>query len=103
ERREQAEIDVHRLEGPGFGAAGDVAQQGAERGRRRWWDDAVAEACGCGEMAGEEADRGALDVAFDPGDLAGEAQSWHRLEPQLPVEQARAVDKGVAVQPAEPG
>ena len=31
QRREQAEIDVHRLEAAGFGAAGDVAEQGAER------------------------------------------------------------------------
>ena len=33
ERRKQAEIDVHRLEGVRLGAAGDMRQQGTQRRR----------------------------------------------------------------------
>ena len=78
-------------------------KQRAERGRRRRRGDVVAEPRRRREAAGQQADRGALDITFDAGDLPGEAQPRHRLEPQHAVEQARAVEEGVAVQPAEPG
>ena len=41
-----------------------------------------AEALGGGEAAGQQADRGALDVALAAGDLAGEAQARHGLQAQ---------------------
>ena len=82
DRREQAEIDVHRLEGAlarlvvgDDVAAGDVVEQRAEgrgaggSGRR------LAEPLGGGEAPGQQPDRGALDIALAAGDLAGEAQA----------------------------
>ena len=54
------------------------------------------------ETAGQQPDRGALDIAFDPGDLAGEAQPRHRLQAQPAVKKARAVEESVAMQAAEP-
>src|ERR1700730_6727452 len=87
--REQAEIDVHRLEGGGIGAAGDVAQQSAHRRRRGWRDRRKTLALGGGELAGHESDGGAFDIALAARDLAGEAQARHRLQAQGGVEQAR--------------
>src|SRR3954447_11283671 len=55
------------------------------------------------ETAGQQSYCGALDITLDPGDLPGEAQPRHRSEAQRAVEQVRAVEEGVAVQPAEPG
>ena len=60
------------------------------------------EPLGGGEAAGDQADRGALDIAFAAGDLAGEAQPRLGLEAEPGVEQARRIEKGVAVQAAEP-
>jgi hypothetical protein len=54
-----------------------VREQRAERGRggrRGHW---LASDLGGRKAAREEADRGALDVAFDPGDLAGKADVRH--------------------------
>ena len=64
---------------------------------------AFAEPLGGGEAAGEQADRGGLDIALAAGDLAGEAQARHRLQAQRAVEQLRRIEEGVAVQAAEPG
>ena len=60
------------------------------------------EPLGGGEAAGEKPDRGALDIAFAPGDLPGEAQTRRAPEAQPRVEQARRIEEGVAVQAAEP-
>src|SRR5258708_4003305 len=102
DRREQAEIDVHRLEGGGIGAAGDVAQQSAHGRRRGWRDGYKTPPLGGGELAGHESDGSAFDIAFAAGDLAGEAQARHRLQAQGRIEQTRTVEKRVAVQPAQP-
>ena len=59
------------------------------------------EPLGRGKAPGKQADGGALDVAFDAGDLAGEAQARLGLQPQRGVEQLRAVEECVAVQAAE--
>ena len=56
-------------------AAGDVVEQRADRGGRRRGVEIAAEPLGGGEAAGDQADRGALDIAFAAGDLAGEAQA----------------------------
>ena len=45
---------------------------------------------GGGEAAGQQADGGALDIALDAGDLAGEAQARLGLQAQRAVEQLRA-------------
>src|SRR5205085_10850679 len=66
-----------------------------ERGGRRGRGRLASPSRGGGETAGEEADRSAFDIAFDPGDLASEAQPRHRLQAQPAIEQARAVDEGV--------
>src|SRR5437762_689511 len=66
----------------------------ASRGPTHWQ-------AGGGEAAGEEADRGALDIALDAGDLPGEAQPRHRLQPQSAVEKFWTIEEGVAVQAAE--
>src|SRR5438552_13117482 len=102
ERREEAEIDVHRLEAVRVGADGDMGEKGAECGGRRRRARLSAASLGGGEAAGEQAYGGALDIALDAGDLAGEAQPRHRLQPQCGVEKFRAVEEGVAVQAAEP-
>ena len=51
---------------------------------------APPEPLGRGEPAGQQAHGGALDIALDAGDLAGEAQARVGLQAQLAVEQARA-------------
>ena len=108
ERREQPEIDVHRLERarPGVDRldmpAGDVGEQRAVRRGRRRHVEGLAAPLGGGEASGHQADRGAFDIAFAAGDLAGKAQARHRTEPQRAVEQLRRVEEGVAVKAAEP-
>src|SRR5690348_1019518 len=69
ERWEEAEIDVHRLEGRNAGAAGDVRDERAHRRGRRRRRELETEPRRGGEAPGEEADRGALDITFDAGDL----------------------------------
>src|SRR5208337_5076489 len=87
-RREQAEIDVHRLERARAGvdrldmAAGDVVEERAYRGRGRRGRERPAQPFGGGEPARDQPDRGALDIALAAGDLAGEAKPRRRLEPQ---------------------
>ena len=76
--------------GLGVGAAGDVAEQRAERGLGRRRRQRCAAQLGRREARGEQADGGAFDIAFAAGDLAGEADVGLRLQPQLAVEQARA-------------
>jgi hypothetical protein len=108
DRREQAEIDVHGLERARAGldrfevAAGDVVQQCADRGGRRKRRQLDPEPFGGGEAARDQADRGAFDVAFAAGDLAGEAQAGRGPQAQAAVEQPRRIQERVAVQAAEP-
>src|SRR5450755_2897930 len=71
DRREQAEIDVHWLEGRRIRAAGDVAQQGAHGRRQRRRDRREALPLGGGELAGHESDGGTFDIALAARDLAG--------------------------------
>ena len=73
-------------------AAGDVAEERAERGRRRRRGGARPAFRGR-EAAGQEPDGGDFDITLDAGDLAGEAQARLGLEPELAVEQLRAVEK----------
>src|SRR5690606_5219932 len=59
DRREEAEVDVHRLKAAraalvGQVPSGDVADQGAERGGRRGQDDIRPHALRGGEPAGKE-------------------------------------------------
>ena len=109
-RRQQAEIDVHRLEAarPGLAlggevAAEDVVEQRAERRRRRRRLERLAARLGRGHAAGDQPDRGALDIALDAGDLPGKAQPRLSLQPKLAVQHLRRIEEGVVVQPAEPG
>src|SRR5690606_35110126 len=83
-------------------AAGYVIEQRAESGRERRRREWASEPFGCREAPGKQADRGALDIAFAAGDLAGEAQPLARLQLQRAVEQDGRIDVGVAVQAAEP-
>src|SRR5882762_5769933 len=101
DRREQAEIDVHRLEGRRVRAAGDMAQQSTHGRGRGWRDGRKTLPLGGGELAGHESDGGAFDIALAARDLSGKAQPRHRLQAQGGVEQARAVEEGVAVQPTQ--
>ncbi len=108
ERREQPEVDVHRLERrrPGVDrldvAAGDVVDQRPDGGRGRRHRGLLAAPLGRRHAARHQAHGRALDVALAAGDLPGEAQPRHGLQPQPRVEQPRRVDEGVAVQAAEP-
>src|SRR5690606_5308603 len=108
DRRQQTEIHVHRLKASLLPlgrdvAAGDVREEGPERGRRRRRDDRRAMPRGGCEAAGQNADRGALDIALDAGDLAGKAQARIGLQPQQTIQQLRAVEEGVAVDASEAG
>ena len=71
-RWKQPEIDIHRLEIPVARnmSAGNVAEKRAERGFRRWRLGRAAGHFLGDEPPGEEADGGALDIAFDASDLA---------------------------------
>jgi hypothetical protein len=74
---------------------------GWRRQRRRCWARLIAQPYRGSKAAAQKADRGAFDIAFDAGDLAGEAQPRHRLQAQQAVEQAWAVED--AVQATGPG
>src|SRR5439155_15138154 len=98
---QQAEIDVHRLEGPGIGPGRDMTQERAQRrGRRRRIGNAALALAG-DEAPRQQADGGTLHIALDAGNLAGEPQIGPGPETQKSVEQARAVDEGVAMEPAK--
>src|SRR5271163_4174836 len=109
DRGEEAEINVHRLERARAGvdrvdvAAGDVVQERADRRCWRRGLEIEAKPLGGGEPAGDQADRGAFDIALAAGDLAGEAQARRGLEPQPGVNEARRIEIGVAMHAAEPG
>ena len=62
-----------------------------------------AEPFGGGEAPGDEADRGALDIALAAGDLAGEAQPRRGLEAQALIEEPGRIQVSVAVDAAQPG
>ena len=106
-RREQTEIDVHRLVRARTGvdgldvAAGDMGEQRAMCGGRRGRCIALAAPLRSREPAGEQADRRRFHIAFAAGDLAGEAQSRIGAQPQALVEQLWGVEEGIAMQPAE--
>ncbi len=109
-RREQPEVDVHRLERRTAGvvghldvAAGDVIDERAVRRRCGRHGPRQTPGLRGGGAAGEKPGGGALHIALDAGDLSGEAQPRHGVEPQLTVDEARRVEERVAVQPAEPG
>src|SRR3546814_6873914 len=67
ERREEAEVDVHRLIAGCIGAAGDVTEQRAQCGFGRRRGQGAAAEFGDGEARGGEADRGAFDIARSEG------------------------------------
>ena len=69
-------------------------------GRRRQGCRAMR--LGGGEAPRQEPDGGALDIALAAGDLARQADMRRCLHAQGEVEQARAVDEGVAMQAAQP-
>ena len=101
-RREQTEIDIHRLKGFRGSATNDVPQQGAEcRGLRRWyyWQSALF---GHGKPARQQATGRGFDVSLYPCNLPGEAQARLDLQSQSTVEQTWAVDEGVAMYASEP-
>ena len=41
---------------------------------------------GCRHQPGHQADRGAFDITFAPGNLSGETNVARVFEPQLPIE-----------------
>src|SRR3546814_16296485 len=57
---------------------------------------------GRGETPREQPDRGAFDIAFAAGNLAGEADIRACLETQRGIEPFGRAIEGVAVQPAQP-
>src|SRR5579871_3187327 len=107
-RREQAEIDVHRLERARADidgldvAAGDVVEQRAMRRGRRRQQRYLAEPFRGGKTAGQKSDRRRFHIALAAGDLAGKAQPRRRFEPQGGIEQLRRIEKRVAMQAAQP-
>uniref|UniRef100_A0A0N4Z8C9 LigA n=1 Tax=Parastrongyloides trichosuri TaxID=131310 RepID=A0A0N4Z8C9_PARTI len=102
QRRQQAVVDIHRLELRAFHVpAGDVFDQGAHRRFRRRRGQIAAQRLGGGQSSGEQAHRRALDIALDPRHLTGEAQARQGLQPHLLVQQLGAVQEGVAVQTAQ--
>jgi hypothetical protein len=73
ERREEAEIDIHRLISVRVRAAGDVIEQGADCGvfgreSRRL----TVQLCGP-KASSKHTDGGAFDIALAPSDLTTEA------------------------------
>ena len=108
QRREQAEIDVHRLERarPGLDgldmAAGDVAEQrpSAVVGGRRLERLPERSPRRKARPSGRCADFPHSPRSRSSGRRSA-AAAWP--QPQLPVEQLRRVQEGVAVQAAEPG
>ncbi len=92
ERREQSEVDVHRLERFRSGVdrldvpARDVSQQRAVRGCRRRRRERQGEFLGGRETPGEQTDGGGFHIAFAAGDLSGEAQPRHGAQPQRSVQ-----------------
>src|SRR5690606_15754355 len=103
DRREKAEVYVHRLKARALGEmpARDMREQRAQRRRLRRRREFPAKSGRGGETAGEQPDRRRFHIALHAGHLAGEADIGPRSEAKLPVEQARAVDEGVAVKTAE--
>ena len=61
----------------------------------------MAETLRGSEPPRQQTDRGALHIALHTGDLSGETQARVDLQAQGFVQQARAVDEGVAMQAAE--
>src|SRR5262245_27815380 len=109
QRREQTEVDVHRLERAGTVRVGaemparDVAKQRTEGGGEGRRLPGHAPAFGRRRLAGKETDGGAFDVALAAGDLARKAQARADAEPKLSIEQLRRIEEGVAMEPAEAG
>src|SRR5690606_15124907 len=94
DRREEPEVDVHRLEGALAGLVigedvptGYVVQQRAESCRRRRRIGRHTEALRCREAAGYQPHRSTFHIALAAGDLTGEAQSRPASELQCAVEE----------------
>ena len=71
--------------------------------RRRRRHERLAAALGGGKARRQQADGGGFHIALAAGDLAGKAPARIGLQPQRLVEQLRRIEKGVAMQAAEPG
>src|SRR5215469_14632491 len=107
ERGKQTEIDVHRLERAaarldGFDmAAGDMAEQGAERrGRRRRRQRRAADVGG-GVKTRDQPDACRFHIALAAGHLPGKAQARLGAKAKLCIEQLWRIEKSVAMQPTE--
>src|SRR5215218_749897 len=104
QRREQAEIDVHRLKRarPGIDrlkmSARDMRQQCAVRRRRGRWHSEFAAALGSRETAGEQTYSRGFNISFAAGDLSGKAQARIGLQPELMIQEFGRVQKGIAMQ-----
>src|SRR5512135_1324651 len=82
--------------------ARDVREKRSERGcwrRRRWLVSGKRRG---GEPSREQADRGGFHISLDASNLAGETQTRIGFQSQPVIEQFRAIQKRVAVQPAQP-
>lgn len=79
EGREEAEIDVHGLECFRVRAAANMGDEGAYGCGGRGYAWRAAQNFGCGEAPGDEADRGAFDIAFAACDLSGKADTGLRF------------------------
>ena len=102
ERREQAEIDVHRLERRRLGVAGDVAQQRAQRGGGGQGLPVAPREFSGSHHARDQPNRRAFDIALAPGHLARKADMRRGAQAQLAVEHLRRIEEGVAVQAPQP-
>src|SRR5262249_61288316 len=101
--REQAEIDIHRLEASRATfvgaemATGNVAKECTERRGRKRRHEFLPEPFSSGKASGDQSNCGRLDVTFDACELPGEAQTRIGLEAKRGVEQLRAVEEGIAM------
>ena len=72
-RREKSEIHVHRLKGLGFGATGNMGDQGAHRGFGGRSGQFCPAHFGHGKAPCQQSHRRTFDIALNPGDLPGKA------------------------------
>ncbi len=84
----QAEIHVHRLERrlAGQVPASDMLDQCAQRRGRRRRRERRAKPLSSGKPPGEQAHRGAFNIALDPGNLSGKTNARHRFQAEGSVE-----------------
>src|SRR3546814_16304882 len=103
QRREEAEIDVHRLIIRRLDIAGHMAEQRAQRRFGRQRGERPAQYFRRGKSPGEQPYGRALDIAFAARHLARTADMRRAFQAQRAIQPLGAPDEGVAGKPAESG